>query len=92
MGATIWWVMGSSIYTAEWFRKFCVILKVTTLHKWKLPISPGDHPKLYSSPILGKEKHPIFQQISGMTDWMVQIGRFEILSAVTALNRFSAAP
>ena len=70
--------MGSSTYTLEAFINVCALLKVTFLRKEKLPSSPGDHPGLYLSPLLGEEQHSLHQQLVGMAEWLVQIGSFDI--------------
>ena len=84
--------MGSSAYISECLRKVCVLLKVTTLRKDKLPCSPGDRPKLNLSPLLSESQHRLYEQLIDMAEWVVQIGRFDIRYALTSLNRFSAAP
>ena len=90
-GTTTQLVMSRSTYTDEALRKICALLKVVTLRKDKLTSSPGDHPELYSSPLMSEGKHHFYQHLVGMAEWMVQIGRFEIRFTVTSLNRFSAA-
>ena len=52
VGATTQWVMGSLAYTTENLWEVCMLLKVTNLREYKLPRSPGEHPKLYLSPLL----------------------------------------
>ena len=84
--------MGSSTYITECLRKFCALLNFTTLRKEKLPCSPGDHPELDLIPLLCEAQHFIYQQLVGMVEWAVQIGRFDIRYALTSLNRFLAAP
>ena len=84
--------MGSSTYTLEAFINVCALLKVTFLRKEKLPSSPGDHPGLYLSPLLGEEQHSLHQHLVGMAEWLVQIGSFDISFAVNSLNRFYVAP
>ena len=86
------WVMGSTTYIAEFLRKVCALLKVATLRKEKLPCSPGDHPKLYLSPLLSEAQHRLYQKLVSMTEWKVHIGRFDICYAVISLNIFSASP
>ena len=85
-GATTKWVMGSSTYIAECLKKIYAILKVTNLRKYKLPCSPGDHPKLDSSPLLCEAQHCLYQQLVSMAEWAIQIGR------LTSCNRFLAGP
>ena len=90
-GATTRWVMGISTYITECLRKVCTLLKVTTLQKDKLICSPGDHPKLHSSTLLWEEQHCFYQQLVGMAEFYVQVGRFEICYTLTSLNCLSAA-
>ena len=86
------WVMGSSIYITECLRMVCTLLKVTTLRKDKLPCIPGDNTKLDLSIRLCETQHRIYQQLVGMTEWAVNIGRFDISYALNSINRFSASP
>ena len=84
--------MGSSTYITECLRKVCTLLKVNTLRKYKFPCSPGDHPELDSIPLLCEAQHRLYRNLSGMEEWEVQIGRFDIRYSLTSLNRFLAAP
>ena len=47
VGASTWWFMGSSTYTAIYLQKVCALVKVTNLWKDKFPSSPGVNPELY---------------------------------------------
>ena len=60
--------MGSSTYTTEALRKVCALLKVAPLREDKLPSSPGDHPELDLSPLLGKEQHRLYKHLVGMEE------------------------
>ena len=91
-GDKTWWVMGFTTYNTECLRKVCALLKVTNLWKEKLPYSPGEHPELYSSALFSEAQNRLYQQLVGMGEWAVQIGRFGIRYALTSLNRFSAGP
>ena len=68
--------MGSYTYIKECISKVCALLKVTSLRKEKFPCSPSDHPELDSSPLLNEQQHCLYQQLVGMVDWAIQIGRF----------------
>ena len=57
-----------------------------------MPCSTSDHPETDKSALLGETQHLLYQQLVGMAEWAVQIGRFGIRCALTSLNRFSAAP
>ena len=81
-GDTTWSVMGSTTYITEFHRNACALLKVATLRKDKLTCIPGDHPELYSSPILSEAQHRLYQQLFGMVQWEVQIGRLEGISSI----------
>ena len=70
--------MGSSAYIMELLRKVCVLIKLAHLWKDKLPCIPGDHTKLYLSPLLCEKQHRLYQHLVGMVEWSVQIGRFYI--------------
>ena len=83
--------MGSSAYIMELLRKVCVLIKLAHLWKDKLPCIPGDHTKLDLSPLLCEEQHSLYQQLVGMAEWAVQIGRSDIFFALTSINPFSAA-
>ena len=84
--------MGSYSYIEEFLRKVCALLKVATLRKEKLTCSPSDHPELDSSPLLNEAEHRLYQQLVGMAEWVLQIGRFDIRYALTSLNLFYATP
>ena len=91
-GSKVKWIMGSFAYIKECLSKVCGLLTVTTLRKEKFPCSPSDHPETNKSALLGETQHPLYQQLVVMTEWAVQIGRFDIHYALTSLNRFSVAP
>ena len=52
VGDTTQWVMGSLAYNTENLWEVYMLLKVTNMREYKLPRSPGEHPKLYLSPLL----------------------------------------
>ena len=91
-GSKTKWVMGSYTYIKECLSKVCALLKVTTFRKEKFPCSPSDQSELDSSTLLNEAQYRLYQQLFGMIEWAVHIGRFDIRYALTSLNRFSAAP
>jgi Reverse transcriptase (RNA-dependent DNA polymerase) len=56
------------------------------------PLEKGDHPELDTSELLDAEGIKTYQSMIGALQWMVTIGRFEILTAVISLSSFRAAP
>jgi hypothetical protein len=56
------------------------------------PLVKGDHPELDTSPLLDDEKTRIYQSLIGALQWVIQIGRFDITTAVMTMSRFRAEP
>ena len=56
------------------------------------PLVKGDHPELDSSELLDHEDTKIYQSLIGGLQWTVQIGRFDVSTAVMTMSRFRAAP
>ena len=59
------WVVGYTTYITECLMKVYALLKVATLRKKTFPCSPGDHPKLDSSPLLSDTQHRLYQHLFG---------------------------
>jgi len=60
--------------------------------KYNSPLEKGDHPEIDESPLLDEEQVKIYQSLIGALQWVIQIGRFDIATAVMTLSRFRAAP
>ena len=56
------------------------------------PLVKGDHPELDTSELLDLEETKIYQSLIGALQWTIQIGRFDIATAVMTMSRFRAAP
>ena len=56
------------------------------------PLTKGDHPELDTSELLDMEGIQIYQSLVGALQWVIQIGRFDVQTAVMTLSRFRAAP
>jgi Reverse transcriptase (RNA-dependent DNA polymerase) len=56
------------------------------------PLDKGDHPELDDSEELDLEGTKKFQSMIGAMQWAVQIGRFDIATAVMTLSSFRANP
>ena len=56
------------------------------------PLVKGDHPELDNSELLEIEDMKIYQSLIGALQWTVQIGRFDVATAVMTMSRFRAAP
>ena len=56
------------------------------------PLVKGDHPELDTSDLLEIDDIKIYQSLIGALQWTVQIGRFDVGTAVMTMSRFRAAP
>jgi len=56
------------------------------------PIEKGDHPEMDTTELLGEEQIKVYQSLIGGLQWIVTIGRFDIMTAVMTLSSFRAAP
>jgi len=56
------------------------------------PLVSGDHPELDTSELLNEDDQKICQSLIGAPQWAIQIGRFDIQTAVISLSRFRAVP
>ena len=60
--------------------------------KVKSPLEHGDHPELDTSPVLGEEDTSKYHTMIGSLQWLVTLGRFDVLAATVTLSRFRAEP
>jgi hypothetical protein len=56
------------------------------------PIEKGDHPELDESELLDSDGVTKFQSLIGALQWVISIGRFDVMTAVVTLSGFRAAP
>jgi hypothetical protein len=56
------------------------------------PLERGDHPEMDNTELLDAEKIKLYQSLIGALQWMVTIGRFDIMTAVVTMSAFRAAP
>jgi len=56
------------------------------------PLPAGDHPELDAGELLNEDDQKIYQSLIGALQWVIQIGRFDIQTAVMSLSRFRAMP
>jgi hypothetical protein len=56
------------------------------------PLEKGDHPELDTAEFLDSKCIKTYQSMIGVLQWMVTIGRFDILMAVMSMSSFRAAP
>ena len=56
------------------------------------PLEKGDHPELDTSDLLDMEGIKLYQSMIGALQWLIQLSRFDISTAVMSLSRFRAAP
>jgi len=56
------------------------------------PLVTGDHPELDASELLNEDDQKMCQSLIGALQWAIQIGRFDVQTAVMTLSRFNAMP
>lgn len=56
------------------------------------PLVPGDHPETDMSELLDADGIKKYQSLIGALQWVITIGRFDIMTAVMTLSSFRAAP
>jgi len=56
------------------------------------PLVNGDHPELDTSDLLNEDDQKVCQSLIGALQWVIQIGRLDITTAVMMLSRFRAMP
>ena len=56
------------------------------------PLTKGDHPELDTTALLDDDDAAIYQSLIGAMQWVIQLGRFDIATAVMTLSRFRVAP
>ncbi len=56
------------------------------------PLEKGDHPELDTSDLLDEKGIQDYQSLIGSLQWVVSIGRFDVMTAVMTLSSFRAAP
>ena len=64
----------------------------TNPKQYASPLEKGDHPELDTTELLDDEETKIYQSLIGALQWVIQIGRFDIATAVMTLSRFRACP
>ena len=84
------WTIGCRKYIKD------ALEKIEGIHGQQLkrdnPCDPDIHLEIDQSPLLGASQHRQYQQLIGILNWIMQIGRVDIAYATTSLARFVAAP
>ncbi|MGH7954585.1 MAG: reverse transcriptase domain-containing protein [Gloeomargaritales cyanobacterium] len=85
-----YWTIGSKTYVTETIKRIEAIFG--QLAKHKVPMIPGDHPEEDTSEILSPSDRELYQMLIGMAQWIVSLGRLDIIFSLSSLNRFSSCP
>jgi len=84
------WSVGCDKYIANALGK--IEQRHGSLRPAGVPLRSKDHPEHDDSPLLHPDQHQFYQQLIGMLNWVVQLGRFDVAFATASLSRFSASP
>ena len=95
VGADDCWAMSSDLYVkraiADVERELAQVnQKLRT--KVSTPMSSGYRPELDQSPELDAKRANYFQGLIGVLRWIVELGRIDIMVAVSMLSRYLASP
>ena len=60
--------------------------------QYSSPLEEGDHPELDDSEYLDLDDIKIYQSLIGALQWVIQIGRLDVATAVMTMSRFRAMP
>jgi hypothetical protein len=85
------WSYGTKTHSYEAISKVETILG-KTLGLEGTPMGDKCKPELDESPLVSTEEHRIYQQLIGIAQWLVTIGRLDIAYALNSLSRFSSSP
>ena len=64
----------------------------TTLRSYGSPLLENYHPEKDESALLSEDMARLYQMLVGSANWIVTLGRFNILYAVTTMARFNQVP
>ena len=56
------------------------------------PMATDDHPELDDTPFLDKRSHSIYRFLVGASQWIITLGRLDILYAVVTMFHFNQTP
>jgi hypothetical protein len=56
------------------------------------PLEKGDHPELDDSPLLDAPEISTYMSLIGQLQWLITLGRFDIMQATVSLSSFHSLP
>ena len=59
---------------------------------YRSPLEPNDHPELDESAVLNEDGRAKYLSLIGQLQWLVTLGRFDVMSATTTMARFRTEP
>jgi transposase InsO family protein len=62
------------------------------LKSYDSPMAPSDHPELDDTNLVEPEDHGIYRMLIGSAQWIISLGRFDIMYSVSVLSRYCNAP
>ena len=79
-------------YIEKLIKNYEKLFGETPKQMYSSPIEKGDHPELDTSELLDAKGIALYQSMIGALQWVVTIGRFDIITAVMTLSGFRVAP
>ena len=59
---------------------------------YRSPLEPNDHPELDESAVLNEDGRAKYLSLIGQLQWLVTLGRFDVMAATTTMARFRTEP
>ncbi len=83
---------GSHTYVQRMLDSYKQIFGEAPSKNVRAALDPKDHPELDTSELLDESEMRIYWQLIGELQWLVSLGRFDIMVQVVTMSRFRPAP
>jgi len=78
-------------YISNTCKKIETLCDITLTH-FDSPMATDDHPEIDDTPFLDPRPHSIYRFLVGAAQWIITLGRLDILYTVTTMSRFNQTP
>ena len=79
-------------YIQKMMNTYIQFFKESPKKIYRAPLEPNDHPEIDESEPLDEEDHAKYLCMVGQLQWLVTLGRWDVMSATVTMSRFRAEP
>jgi len=79
-------------YVEKMMDSYRQMFETEPCHSYKAPLEPNDHPELDDSDPLDEDGRAKYLCMIGQLQWVVTLGRYDVMSATVTMSRFRAEP